>query len=201
VSKQALHRRADYLAHIVEAIDAIADYTAGMELEQFLADRKTCDAVIRNIEIILEKAVGCARVCRARRVQQGVTTQWAPAHKEEQRSWARWARCNRVHSVITQEVSSQKGKKVCIHAGSQAFTSGQLLFLGSSAKPATAYSNTMLISRKHRQEFRGDLPMKCATRFRMAISPWTKRLFGKPFGAICQPCAPRSPNCSEHRAA
>jgi uncharacterized protein (DUF924 family) len=71
----------------------------------------------RLAEIILEKAVGCARVCRARRVQQGATTQWALAQKEEQRSWARRARCNRVHSVLTQEVRFQKGRKVNFHAG------------------------------------------------------------------------------------
>ena len=50
----------------------------------------------------LEKTAGCGRVCRARLVQQGETTQWAAAHKEEQRSWARWVWRNRVHSVVTQ---------------------------------------------------------------------------------------------------
>lgn len=44
----------DYLRHIVEAVDNIQNYTDGMDLAAFLADRKTCDAVIRNIEVIGE---------------------------------------------------------------------------------------------------------------------------------------------------
>ena len=44
----------DYLQHIVEAIDTIQAYTAGMDAHAFIADRKTCDAVIRNIEIVGE---------------------------------------------------------------------------------------------------------------------------------------------------
>lgn len=47
-------RIADYLQHILEAIDNIQDYTAGMDLDAFMADRKTRDAVIRNLEIIGE---------------------------------------------------------------------------------------------------------------------------------------------------
>lgn len=43
-------RIADYLQHILEAIDNIRDYTAGMDLAAFAADRKTRDAVIRNLE-------------------------------------------------------------------------------------------------------------------------------------------------------
>lgn len=42
-------RIADYLRHIVEAIDNIQAYTAGADLAEFLADRKTQDAVIRNL--------------------------------------------------------------------------------------------------------------------------------------------------------
>lgn len=45
-------RIADYLQHILEAIDNIQDYTTGMNLDAFMADRKTRDAVIRNLEII-----------------------------------------------------------------------------------------------------------------------------------------------------
>ena len=53
-------RVADYLQHILEAIGNIQDYTAGMDLAVFLADRKTCDAVIRNLEVLGEAlAVGC----------------------------------------------------------------------------------------------------------------------------------------------
>jgi hypothetical protein len=45
-----------YLEHIVEAIDRITGYTAGIEEAAFMADRKTQDAVTRNLEIIGEAA-------------------------------------------------------------------------------------------------------------------------------------------------
>ena len=41
---------------ILDAIDRIASYIEGMSYEGFLADRKTQDAVIRNVEIIGEAA-------------------------------------------------------------------------------------------------------------------------------------------------
>ena len=41
---------------ILDAIDRIASYVAGMDYEHFLTDRKTQDAVTRNIEIIGEAA-------------------------------------------------------------------------------------------------------------------------------------------------
>ena len=44
----------DYLQHIIEAIDNIQEYTNGVNIETFAADRKTRDAVIRNLEIIGE---------------------------------------------------------------------------------------------------------------------------------------------------
>jgi uncharacterized protein with HEPN domain len=44
----------EYLADIREAIQRIEQYTAGLSYEQFLADGKTQDAVIRNIEILGE---------------------------------------------------------------------------------------------------------------------------------------------------
>lgn len=47
-------RMADYLQHILDAIDNIRDYTAGMDLAAFMADRKTRDAVVRNLEVIGE---------------------------------------------------------------------------------------------------------------------------------------------------
>lgn len=47
-------RIADYLQHILEAINNIQEYTAGMDLDAFMADRKTRDAVIRNLEVIGE---------------------------------------------------------------------------------------------------------------------------------------------------
>lgn len=47
-------RLADYLAHIVEAIDRIERYTEAMDQAAFLASPLVQDAVIRNIEIIGE---------------------------------------------------------------------------------------------------------------------------------------------------
>ena len=81
--------------------------------------------------IILETAVECARVCRDWRARQGVTTQWACAHKAEQRSLARQARCSRAHSDLTRKVIVGEEEKVNIHAAFLMFASGQLRFLGS----------------------------------------------------------------------
>ncbi len=41
-----------FIATALECIDLIRAYTAGYQLDDFLADRKTQDAVIRNLEII-----------------------------------------------------------------------------------------------------------------------------------------------------
>lgn len=54
-------RIADYLRHILEAIDNIQDYTAGTDLAAFMADRKTQDAVIRNLEVIGEACNNVAK--------------------------------------------------------------------------------------------------------------------------------------------
>lgn len=44
--------RSVYIAMALECIDLIKDYTSGLTQESFLADRKTQDAVVRNLEII-----------------------------------------------------------------------------------------------------------------------------------------------------
>ena len=54
-------RIADYLRHILEAIDNVQSYTAGMDSSGFLADRKTQDAVVRNPEIIGEACNNVAK--------------------------------------------------------------------------------------------------------------------------------------------
>jgi uncharacterized protein with HEPN domain len=41
---------------ILEATAAIEEYTAGMDLKAFAADRKTIDAVVRNVTVIGEAA-------------------------------------------------------------------------------------------------------------------------------------------------
>ena len=61
MSRASPQRCADYLRHIVEAIDTIQAYTVGMDVAAFVADRKTCDAVIRNIEIIGEACHNIAK--------------------------------------------------------------------------------------------------------------------------------------------
>ncbi len=47
-------RLTDYLAHILEAISRITEYTAGMDEGGFLQNKLVQDAVIRNFEIIGE---------------------------------------------------------------------------------------------------------------------------------------------------
>ena len=49
----------DYKQHledILQAVKSITDYTQGMDFEEFQKDRKTQDAVIRNLEVIGEAA-------------------------------------------------------------------------------------------------------------------------------------------------
>lgn len=45
-----------YLDDILEAIDQIQEYILSMDYETFVQDRKTQDAVVRNLEIIGEAA-------------------------------------------------------------------------------------------------------------------------------------------------
>jgi uncharacterized protein with HEPN domain len=42
------------IADILESIARIQRYVAGMDYNAFLADERTCDAVVRNVEIIGE---------------------------------------------------------------------------------------------------------------------------------------------------
>jgi uncharacterized protein with HEPN domain len=51
------HRSWDLrISDIIEAIENALNYSAGMTFEQFAADRKTIDAVVRNFMIIGEAA-------------------------------------------------------------------------------------------------------------------------------------------------
>jgi uncharacterized protein with HEPN domain len=45
-----------YVDDILEAINRVREYTRGLEYESFKQDRKTQDAVIRNLEVIGEAA-------------------------------------------------------------------------------------------------------------------------------------------------
>jgi uncharacterized protein with HEPN domain len=53
-----------YLLHALEAIDAVSSYTEDGR-EWFFADRKTQDAVIRNIEIVGQAVKGISDATRA----------------------------------------------------------------------------------------------------------------------------------------
>ena len=44
------------LLHVIEAVEKIQGYVDGMSLEEFLADSRTSDATLRNLEIIGEAA-------------------------------------------------------------------------------------------------------------------------------------------------
>ncbi|MBX3179061.1 MAG: DUF86 domain-containing protein [Candidatus Hydrogenedentes bacterium] len=51
------HRPIDLLiADILESIEKIGRYTAGLDRAGFLGDEKTADSVVRNLEIIGEAA-------------------------------------------------------------------------------------------------------------------------------------------------
>ncbi len=49
-------RLADYLQHIIDAIERIGSYTKGMDEHSFTDDALVQDAVIRNIEVLGEAA-------------------------------------------------------------------------------------------------------------------------------------------------
>jgi len=54
MSRRDALRVRDYLVHVAQAVDNTREYTAGMDLPDYLADRKTQDAVVRNLEVIGE---------------------------------------------------------------------------------------------------------------------------------------------------
>jgi uncharacterized protein with HEPN domain len=55
-----------YLEDILEAVSWIRSYTQGLSLPALAADRKTRDAVIRNLEIIGEACRNVPQVVRSR---------------------------------------------------------------------------------------------------------------------------------------
>ena len=54
-------RIADYLQHILNAIDNIQAYTDEMDQAAFMTDGKTRDAVVRNLEIVGEACNNISR--------------------------------------------------------------------------------------------------------------------------------------------
>jgi uncharacterized protein with HEPN domain len=73
---------------ILEAIERIRRYTAGMSVGQFIADDRTVDAVIRNLEIMGEAA---------KRVPQSVTER----HPE-----IPWTRLAEMRNILVHEYHS-----------------------------------------------------------------------------------------------
>jgi uncharacterized protein with HEPN domain len=55
-----------YLRDILDAIQAIQDFTCGYDYESFVSDRKTRDAVVRNLEVIGEAVKKLSRSLKAR---------------------------------------------------------------------------------------------------------------------------------------
>jgi uncharacterized protein with HEPN domain len=53
-----------YVLHALDAIDTILEYTVGGR-EEFMMDRKTQDAVIRNVEILGQAVKGLAEETRS----------------------------------------------------------------------------------------------------------------------------------------
>jgi len=58
-------RAADYLQHILQAMERIERYTAGMDEAAFLGSELVQDAVIRNLEIVGEASNNMQRVAPA----------------------------------------------------------------------------------------------------------------------------------------
>jgi len=56
-------RHADYLEHMIDAISLALSYVDGMSKDNFLADKKTQQAVILNIIVIGEAATKIADEC------------------------------------------------------------------------------------------------------------------------------------------
>jgi hypothetical protein len=55
-----------FIKDIMDSTEAIGEYCANMTYEKFLQDRKTRDAVVRNLEIIGEAAKNIPESTRAR---------------------------------------------------------------------------------------------------------------------------------------
>ena len=52
------------LSDMLDSINAILEYTNGMDFEAFLNDRKTRDAVIRNLQVLGEAANRVPKISR-----------------------------------------------------------------------------------------------------------------------------------------
>jgi uncharacterized protein with HEPN domain len=59
-------RDKEYLSDIIEAIERIAQYAEGLAYSDFIQDKKTQDAVVRNLEVIGEAAKGITGALKKR---------------------------------------------------------------------------------------------------------------------------------------
>lgn len=57
---------AEFLHDILEACNRIIEYTEGMTYEEFLEDKKTQDAVLRNLEVIGEAVKNISKELKAK---------------------------------------------------------------------------------------------------------------------------------------
>lgn len=62
-AKQRQLRQEDYLEHMLDAVRLARSYVEGMAKEDFVADKKTQQAVILNIVVIGEAATQLANEC------------------------------------------------------------------------------------------------------------------------------------------
>lgn len=60
-------RDRDYLNDILEGIERVAEYICGLSRDEFMQDRKTIDAVVRNLEVVGEATKGLSMGLRDRR--------------------------------------------------------------------------------------------------------------------------------------
>ena len=70
---------------ILDSVEAIIEYTDGMTYEQFLADRKTVDAVVRNL------------------MMMGESVRWLPQQVQDQHRDAPWRGLRGVRNVVVHE--------------------------------------------------------------------------------------------------
>ena len=70
---------------ILDSVEAIIEYTDGVTYEQFLADRKTVDAVVRNL------------------MMMGESVRWLPQQVQDQHRDVPWRGLRGVRNVVVHE--------------------------------------------------------------------------------------------------
>ncbi|MBP2144653.1 uncharacterized protein with HEPN domain [Methanofollis sp. W23] len=85
-----------FLDDILEGIGFIEEYTHGLSEEEFPADRKTFDAVIRNLEVISE---ACSNI---------------PAHLREQYAQIPWRKIVGLRNVVIHHYFGVDPGTVCL---------------------------------------------------------------------------------------